>query len=133
VAISLPGGADVAYSSVVARRRVRSIVVDGIDYRWAVSLVDPGHVRVKVWLDTREHGGALDVVVAFDDPWLNYGPIITAPAGRAAEVFELNPVVPALVTKIIRQALDLGWQAQHSRTTRLWLTRGRERLEPSPG
>lgn len=117
----------------MARIRVRSIVVDGVDYRWAVSPVDPGHVKVKVWLDTRERGGALEVVVAFDDPWLNFGPIITAPAGRAAEVFELNPVSPALVATMVRRALDLGWQAGHGPTTRLRLSRDRERMEPQGG
>jgi hypothetical protein len=116
----------------VARTRIRSIVVDDIAYRWAASQVDPGRVRVTVWRDAPQRGGALEVMVAFDDPWLNYGPIITAPAGRAAEVFELNPIVPALVAKIVRQALDAGWQPQHSGTTRLQLTRDRERLEPSP-
>ena len=123
----------VAYPRVVARTRIRSIVVDGADYRWAVGQVDPGHVTVKVWHGARGRGGALEVMVAFDDPWLNYGPIITAPAGRAAEVFVLEPVVPSLVEKIVRQALDAGWQPQHSGTTRLQLTRDRERLEPSPG
>jgi hypothetical protein len=117
----------------VAGTRIRSIVVDGIDYRWAVGMVDPAHVMVRVWHGARGRGGALEVIVAFDHPWLNYGPIITAPAGRAAEVFALDPIVPALVAKIVRQALDAGWQAQHSGTTRLQLTRDRERLEPSPG
>lgn len=114
----------------MGRTRIRSIRVDGVDYRWAVGLVDPGHVRVTVWPAARERGGALEVMVAFDDPWLNYGPIITAPAGRAAEVFELNPVAPALVARIVRLALDAGWPAQRSGTTRLQLTRDRERLEP---
>jgi hypothetical protein len=116
----------------VARTRTRSIDVDGIDYRWAVGLVDPGHVMVRVWHGARGRGGALEVTVAFDDPWLNYGPIITAPAGRAAEVFALDPITPSLVAKIVRQALDAGWQVQHTGTTRFQLTRDRERVEPSP-
>ncbi|CCH17522.1 hypothetical protein MILUP08_42443 [Micromonospora lupini str. Lupac 08] len=128
--ISLPDRADGAYSSVVARTRIRSIVVDDIEYRWTVGMVDPGRVKVTVWRDGP--GGALEVMARFDDPWLNFGPIITAPAGRVAEVFELSPIAPALVAKIVRQALDMGWQAQHKATTRLQLTRDRERLEPSP-
>jgi hypothetical protein len=115
----------------VARTRIRSIVVDGIGYRWAVGAVDPGHVRVTVWHDVRRGGGALEILVAFDDPWLNFGPIITAPPGRAAEVLQLNPVVPALVAKLIRQAVHAGWQAQRNGTTRLRLTSDRERLELS--
>lgn len=124
---------DVAYSRVVARTRIRNIDVDGIRYRWAVGLVDPGHVMVKVWHGARGRGGALEVTVAFDDPWLNYGPIITAPAGRAAEVFALDPIAPGLVAKIVRQAIDAGWHVGDTGTTRFQLARDRERLAPSPG
>ncbi|OJF11977.1 hypothetical protein [Couchioplanes caeruleus] len=116
----------------MARPRIRSIVVEDIAYRWTVGLVDPGHVKVKIWRDGPEPGGALEVLATFDDPWLNYGPIITAPAGRAAEVFELSPIAPALVAKIVRQALDAGWQTYDNGTMRLQLSRDRERLEPSP-
>ncbi|MCX5069846.1 hypothetical protein OOJ91_28780 [Micromonospora lupini] len=114
----------------MARTRIRSIVVEDVVYRWTVGQVDPGRVKVTVWRDGP--GGALEVMAIFDDPWLNFGPIITAPAGRAAEVFELSPIAPALVAKIVRQALDMGWQAHDRATTRLQLTRDRERLEPSP-
>ena len=48
--------------------------------------------------------------MAFDDPWLNYGPIITAPSGRVAEVFALTPVTPRLVAGLIQAALAAGWQ-----------------------
>lgn len=120
------------YSSPVTRRRIRTIVVKGITYGWTIGQMDAGRVRVKIWHDTSEHGGALEVMVAFDDPWLNFGPLITAPAGRAAEVLELNPVTPALIAMMIKLALEAGWQAHHSGTTRLRLTRDRERLEPSP-
>ncbi|MBG0565435.1 hypothetical protein [Actinoplanes aureus] len=116
----------------MARTRIRSIVVADIAYRWTVGLAGPGHVKVKLWRDGPEPGGALEVVVTFDDPWLNYGPIITAPADRVSEVFELSPIAPALVAKVVRQALEAGWQAHHSGTTRFRLTRDRERLEPSP-
>jgi hypothetical protein len=97
-----------------------------------VGAVDAGHVRVRVWEDAPgRRGGVLEVLVAFDDPWLNYGPIITAPPGRAAQVLQLSPVVPALLAQIVRQALHEGWQADHGGTTRLRLTRDRERLEPA--
>jgi hypothetical protein len=108
----------------VVRARIRNIIVDDIAYRWTVSQVDPGHVKVKVWRD-----GVLEVLATFDDPWLNYGPIITAPAGRAAEVFDLSPITPDLVAKIVRKALDAGWQPHHRATMRLRLTRDRERVE----
>ncbi|MFI2652238.1 hypothetical protein [Micromonospora fulviviridis] len=50
--------------------------------------------------------------MAFDDPWLNYGPIITAPSDRVAEVFALEPVTPRLVAGLIQQAVAAGWPAQ---------------------
>jgi hypothetical protein len=130
---SLPADADGAYPSVVVRARIRNIIVDDVAYRWTVGQVDPGHVKVKVWRDRPDHGGVLEVVATFDDPWLNYGPIITAPAGRAAEVFDLNPITPALVATVVRQALDAGWQADHHTTMRLRLTRDRDRVEAPPG
>jgi hypothetical protein len=116
----------------VVRSRIRSILVEDIAYRWTVSQADPGHVKVRVWRDGPGFRGALEVMVAFDDPWLNYGPIITAPAGRAAEVFELRPITSALVANVVRQALDGGWQADQNTTTRFQLTRDREQLESTP-
>ncbi|MEV7630564.1 hypothetical protein [Actinoplanes sp. NPDC089786] len=116
----------------MARPRIRRIVVEDITYKWTVGQVDAGRVRVKVWHGASERGGTLEVMVAFDDPWLNFGPIVSAPAGRAAEVFELNPIAPALIARMIKLALEAGWQAQHSGTTRLQLTHDRERLESPP-
>jgi hypothetical protein len=129
--VTCPG--EDAYPPPVARTRVRRAAVDGVGYRWVIGRVDTDHVSVKVWHDAPRRGGVLEVLVAFDDPWLNCGPSITAPPGRTAEVLELNPVVPALVAKLIREALPTGWQAERNGKTRFRLTRDRERLEPPPG
>ncbi|MFG3713636.1 hypothetical protein [Micromonospora sp. NPDC047730] len=117
----------------MARIRKRRIRVDGLDYRWMVSHVDPGHVVVRVWhIATR--GSQLEVQVAFDDPWLNFGPIITAPADRVAEVFALAPVTPRLVAELIQAALAAGWPVHgDGGPLRFTLTRDRERLEPASG
>ncbi|MEU9828013.1 hypothetical protein [Micromonospora chersina] len=118
----------------MARTRRRRISVDGVDYRWTVRHADPGHVVVRVWHAATGRGAGLEVLVAFDDPWLNFGPIITAPSDRVAEVFALEPVTPRLVAALIQAAVAAGWPAHgNGGPRRLVLDRSRERLEPAPG
>ncbi|MEU4366467.1 hypothetical protein [Micromonospora chersina] len=117
----------------MARTRRRTIRVDGVDYLWTVRHADPGHVVVRVWHAATRVAG-LEVLVAFDDPWLNFGPIITAPSDRVAEVFALEPVTPRLVAALIQTAVASGWPARgECGPRRLVLDRSRERLEPAPG
>ncbi|MEU0551020.1 hypothetical protein [Micromonospora sp. NPDC005979] len=89
----------------MARTRKRTIRVDDVDYRWTVSQADPGHVVVRVWDVDGGQDVRLEERVAFDDPWLNYGPIITTDPERVVEVFALEPVTPRLVERLIREAL----------------------------
>lgn len=118
----------------MARTRRRRIRVDGVDYRWTVRHADPGHVVVRVWHAATGRGTGLEVLVAFDDPWLNFGPIVTAPSDRVAEVFALEPVTPRLVAALIQAAVAAGWPAPGGGgPRRLVLDRSRERLEPAPG
>ncbi|MEV4490122.1 hypothetical protein AB0K04_08400 [Micromonospora coxensis] len=118
----------------MARIRERGIRVDDVDYRWAVRQADPGHVVVVFWRVATGRGGHVEVQVAFDDPWLNFGPIITAPADRRAEVFALAPVTPRLVAELIRAALAAGWPAEgDGRLLRFVLDRDRDTLEPVSG
>ncbi|GAB3957034.1 hypothetical protein GCM10027614_71240 [Micromonospora vulcania] len=77
--------------------------MDNIDYRWTVRRDDPGHVVIRVWPIEPGRGVSLEARVAFDDPWLNYGPIITAPPDRLAN-FALTPVTPEQVAGLIRAA-----------------------------
>jgi hypothetical protein len=73
----------------------------------------------------------LDVLVAFDDPWLNYGPILTAPPDRVAEVFVLAPITPRLVEQLVRAGLADGWRpADSGAPMRFTLDRGRDRIIP---
>ncbi|TYB39572.1 hypothetical protein FXF50_04055 [Micromonospora sp. AP08] len=117
----------------MARTRRRRIRVDGVDYRWTVRHADPGHVMVRVW-HAATRGAGLEVLVAFDDPWLNFGPIITAPSDRVAAVFALEPVTPRLVAALIQAGVAAGWPAHgDGGPRRLVLDRSRERLEPAPG
>ncbi|WP_345625798.1 hypothetical protein [Rugosimonospora acidiphila] len=60
----------------------------------------------------------------FDDPWLNYGPIITAPRDRVEEIFSLDAVTPRLVEKLVRAAIGDGWEPDgHGAPMRLVLGR----------
>ncbi|MCP3784895.1 hypothetical protein NLX85_16120 [Micromonospora sp. A3M-1-15] len=118
----------------MARTRRRRIRVDGVDYRWTVRHADPGQVVVRVWHAATGRGTGLEVLVAFDDPWLNFGPIVTAPSDRVAEVFALEPVTPRLVAALVQAAVAAGWPAHRGGgPRRLVLDRSRERLEPAPG
>jgi hypothetical protein len=100
---------------------VRRLTVGGRAWGWRVrrdGAPYPGHVIVRVWADGQGGGAAkLDVRVRFDDPWLNYGPMITAPPDRAAEVFATAPVTPKLVAAAITQALAAGWDPDARGTT----------------
>lgn len=48
----------------------------------------------RIWLGEPERSGALEIRPPFDDPWLNFGAIVSVPPGRAAQVLS-----PAWVTK----------------------------------
>jgi hypothetical protein len=45
----------------------------------------------------------------FDDPWHNYGLILTTPAERFEAVWALEPVKPGLVAGWIAEARTAGW------------------------
>ena len=89
---------------------LRSITVEGISYRWRVRGLDAHTVTLSVWLAHKASTNQeLRVRLPFDDPWLNYGPIITAPPDRVQEIFVLQPLTPARVRQIILAALQVGW------------------------
>ena len=89
---------------------LRPISIDGVNYVWRVRHLDPQHVRLSVWLAQKASTNReLRVLVRFDDPWLNYGPIITAPPERVRDVFVLELLTPARVRQIILAALHMGW------------------------
>ncbi|MFD5461625.1 hypothetical protein ACFWIQ_02195 [Kitasatospora sp. NPDC127059] len=97
----------------MASRTPRRIHVDGRDYRWTVRPRDGAHVDVRVWLD--RPGGPYRPLLArrrFDDPWLHYGVLLTAPPERVAEIFRLEPVKPALVAGLIRAGRAAGWRPE---------------------
>lgn len=111
---------------------MRKLTVDDTDYQWVVRPLDPGHVVVRVWRRGPVRHRQLEVRVAFDDPWLNYGPIITTPADRRAEVFDLTPVTSALVARLVRLGVAAGWESEsRGQPMRCDLDGTRERLTPA--
>ncbi len=104
-------GAVVRRLTTLGRRWGWKVRPDGAPY--------PGHVIVRIWPDGA--GGAaarLDVRIRFDDPWLDFGPMITVPPDRQDEVFARDPVTPRLVAAAIAQALAAGWDPSVRGTTR---------------
>ena len=90
---------------------LRAITIDGVRYAWRVRRLDAHTITLSVWLARKAPTNQeLRVCLRFDDPWLNYGPIITAPPERVQEVFVLQPLTPARVRQIILAALQSGWQ-----------------------
>jgi hypothetical protein len=93
------------------RTKVRTIAVDGVSYVWRVKRLDPQHVLLRVWpAQNARTCQELHARIRFDDPWLHYGLLLTAPPERVAEVFVLDPITPARVREIILAALKAGWQ-----------------------
>jgi hypothetical protein len=89
---------------------LRPITIDNVNYVWRVRSLGPQAIQLSVWLAQKSRSNQeLRVRVRFDDPWLNYGPIITAPPERVREVFVLEPLTPARVRQIILAALQASW------------------------
>lgn len=90
---------------------------DGVSY--------PGHVLVRIWpLGAGGNAARLDVRVRFDDPWLNLGPSVAAPAANGGEALRLTPVTPRLVAAAIEQALARSWDPDAPGTTTTWAWHG---------
>jgi hypothetical protein len=92
---------------------LRQIIVDNIAYRWRVRTLDPQHVLLHVVLATdRGNRSPLEVRIRFDDPWLNYGLLITATSQQIQNNFALEPVMPRQVRAIILSAREQRWQPE---------------------
>ena len=92
------------------RSALRPISLDGVSYVWRIRRQDAHTVLLSVWRAPKARTNQeLRVRVRFDDPWLNYGPLITAPPERVREVFVLEPLTPARVRQMILAALKMGW------------------------
>jgi len=111
-------------------KSLRQITVEATRYAWVLARVDPHYVVVRVWAaerSRRDH--PLEVRLRHDDPWLNYGPIITAPPERRAKTFQMEPITPGVVRRIIESAVAAGWGPHHPADPRLFQMSSDGRLE----
>ncbi|MEM7553709.1 MAG: hypothetical protein AAF378_06350 [Cyanobacteria bacterium P01_A01_bin.84] len=89
------------------KKKIRKILVDNREYFWIVSPIDQNYIYLKVWFSGRKTIPWIKVKYRFDDPWLNYGLLITCNSEQIAQNFQLNPVQPKLVARIIREIYEL--------------------------
>lgn len=113
------------------RNIVRRITVNSIDYVWRVQRLDPQMVVLRVWLRGRARRDApLEVQIRYDDPWLNFGPIITAPPEQVHTIFQLAPITPGQVRTMIEAALTAGWDPESASSQRRFARDAHGKLVP---
>ena len=83
------------------KKKVRKIVVAEKEYTWLVSKIDPNHVRLKVWKGKSTSIPWFQVHYRFDDPWLNFGEIVSVYSKYVMQHFQLKPIQPKLVAIFI--------------------------------
>jgi hypothetical protein len=95
-------------------RTLRQITIGSTCYLWIVKRVDAHYIVLRAWArDRKRRDYPLEVRLRYDDPWLNFGAIITAPPDKRDTVFQLVPITPASVRSIIESAIDAGWGPHH--------------------
>ena len=97
------------------KKKSRTIIVGDRKYGYVVApdrarAEYPGFLRITIWNLDCKHGQKLKTYIRFDDPWLNYGPLITGEPDKIKEAFELRPVTPKVIGKIIDMAIITGWE-----------------------
>ena len=91
----------------------RKIHVSGEDYLWVLSRTAdgyPGYVTLKVFSATNRTGQRVEVRFRFDDPWVNYGPMISTPKERFSKIWATEPVTPGQVAQAIEVARKEDWR-----------------------
>lgn len=72
----------------------------------------------------------LEVQIRYDDPWLNFGPIITAPPEQVHTIFQLAPITPGQVRTMIEAALTAGWDPESASSQRRFTRDAHGKLVP---
>lgn len=91
-------------------KTIRKINVKGIEYCWSVRSKNIDLIHLGIW-STKVSGQKLNIKLKFDDPWLNYGPMISSNDPEALKkAFNTKPIAPKEVSDIIQSALEFGWQ-----------------------
>lgn len=105
----------------MARTRLRTLSVDDAEYRWVVRHRDAHRVELRVWPADAARGVCVQVLVRFDDPWLNYPELLLAAPERRGELFVFAPVTPRLVEHVVRLVTASGWPLASTTPTRFAL------------
>jgi hypothetical protein len=97
----------------MSKKAIRKLVMENESFSWTVmpklSCRQSDYVYVGIWL-TGHNGQKLNVKIRFDDPWLNFGEMITCrDKDNFNQIFETRPITPSIVRKIISIALDNDW------------------------
>ena len=95
------------------QKRPRKIHVSGEDCLWVLSRTHtgyPGSVTLKVFSATNRAGQRLGVRFRFDDPWVNYGPMISTPRAHVSKIWALEPITPGQVAQAIEFARKKNWR-----------------------
>lgn len=90
----------------------RKIHVAGEDYLFVIRRSHdgyPGYVMLKVFSPLNRSGQRIEVRFRFDDPWMNYGPMISTPRERFSKIWAVDPVTPGQVAQVIEVARNKGW------------------------
>ena len=98
-------------------------MVNGLDYAWSTSMIDPHFTLIKVWLDvSEEQAGPLLVRCRFEEPWQIIGPLQSASPTIQVRRFQPDPrveaVTPGLIRQIVEAARLAGWQPEIDREGR---------------
>jgi hypothetical protein len=117
-------------------KSLRRITVGETTYTWIASRSDAHYLALRVWaLDRGRRDYPLEVRIRHDDPWLNFGSIITAQPERPGTEFQLASITPRKVRGAIAAAVMAGWGPHHPQTPRFFEMMSDGSLEPigSPG
>jgi hypothetical protein len=99
-----------------SQKQLRRILIEKHWYLWYVNIFDACHVDLRVFSANKHlHHSTLHVRIRFDDPWLNYGPLITGDPERIRQAFVLTPVVSHTVRAIILAAHEQGWHPEQGK------------------
>ena len=105
----------------VARTRLRTLRIDDAEYRWVVRHRDAHRVELRVWPADPTRGVCVQVLVRFDDPWLNYPELLLASPEQRVGWFVFAPVTPRLVEHVVHLVTASGWPLTSSMPTRFAL------------
>lgn len=113
------------------KKPLRRIVIGTTAYLWLVRRLDASYVMLRVWAAARNRRDfPLEVRLRYDDPWLNFGEIITATPEQRKAAFQLVPLTPALVRQIIDAAIRSGWNPLNPADHRRFEWDGVDQLVP---